>query len=170
MTFESSKIIPDIVDQVTKTKIKMDIKYKYDHVENGVSLPPHHAHDMPTVQLTGTEENKLYTLIMSDPDPPDPEQPVFREWLHWIVANIPGGVDASAAKGTEITSYMGPAPPIGTHRYVFMMFEQPNQESLQISDPSAAHKNGRKNFNTRHFATKFELGDPVACCYFLSHK
>ncbi len=28
---------------------------------------------------------------------------------------------------------MGPAPPIGTHRYVFMLFQQPNQEPLQAS-------------------------------------
>jgi phosphatidylethanolamine-binding protein len=43
---------------------------------------------------------------MSDPDPPDPAKPVFKEWLHWIVANIPGGAEANAAKGTEITPYM----------------------------------------------------------------
>lgn len=170
MTLESSKIIPDVVDNVKKTNIKMDVKYKYDHVENGVTMKPEHAHSTPAVHLTGTDNSKLYTVVMSDPDPPDPAKPVFREWLHWIVANIPGAADAEAAKGTEITSYMGPAPPIGTHRYAFLLFEQPNQEPLQVEDPSGGQKDGRKNFNTRQFAKKYGLGDPVAATYFLSHK
>ena len=42
---------------------------------------------------------------MPDPDPPDPAAPVYREWLHWIVTNIPGA-EADAAKGTEVTPYM----------------------------------------------------------------
>lgn len=133
---------------------------------------------------------------MSDPDPPDPAKPVFREWLHWIVANIPGADGGEAAKGTEVTPYMyvfeafvyflsnaflilinvlcsqrrGPSPPIGTHRYAFLLFEQPNQEPLQINDPSGGQKNGRKNFNSRQFAEQYGLGDPVAATYFLSHK
>lgn len=102
-----NQIIGDVVDRVQKTNIKIDVKYKYDHVENGVTLTPHHAHSNPAVYLKGTERNKLYTLIMSDPDPPDPAKPIYREWLHWIVTNIPGAEgEADAAQGTEITHYM----------------------------------------------------------------
>ena len=36
-------IIGDVLDRVQKTNIKMDVKYKYDHVENGVKLDPHHV-------------------------------------------------------------------------------------------------------------------------------
>ena len=68
------------------------------------------------------------------------------------------------------SKFRGPAPPIGTHRYAFLLFEQPNQSPLQVTDPSGGRSDGRKNFNTRQFAKKYGLGDPVAATYFLSHK
>jgi hypothetical protein len=46
MTLESSKIIGDVVDHVKKTNIKMDVKYKYDHVENGVTMKPEHVSEI----------------------------------------------------------------------------------------------------------------------------
>lgn len=64
----------------------------------------------------------------------------------------------------------GPAPPEGTHRYAFLLFKQPNQEPLQVSDPSGGESMGRKGFNTRSFAEKHGLGHPVAATFFLSHK
>ncbi len=38
---------------------------------------------------------------MSDPDAPSPEHPSHREWLHWIVADIPGGAK-DIAEGTQV--------------------------------------------------------------------
>jgi phosphatidylethanolamine-binding protein (PEBP) family uncharacterized protein len=35
---------------------------------------------------------KRYTLLMVDPDAPSPDNPAMREWLHWIVTNIPGAL------------------------------------------------------------------------------
>lgn len=60
MTLESSKIIPDVVDHVKKTKIKMDIKYKYDHVENGVTLRPDHVRESFKILIYGSFCIKLY--------------------------------------------------------------------------------------------------------------
>lgn len=34
----------------------------------------------------------------------------------------------------QITSWRGPAPPIGTHRYIFLLYQQPNQEPLQVGE------------------------------------
>jgi phosphatidylethanolamine-binding protein (PEBP) family uncharacterized protein len=36
------------------------------------------------------DANKLFTLVMVDPDAPSPDHPTMAQWLHWIVANIPG--------------------------------------------------------------------------------
>lgn len=49
-----------------------------------------------------------------------------------------------------------------------MLFRQPNQEPLQVEDPSGGHGGGRKHFNTRTFAQEHNLKDPVAVTYFLS--
>ncbi|XP_020268512.1 homeobox-leucine zipper protein HOX3-like [Asparagus officinalis] len=32
---------------------------------------------------------------MTDPDAPSPSDPTMREWVHWVVINIPGGTDSS---------------------------------------------------------------------------
>jgi phosphatidylethanolamine-binding protein (PEBP) family uncharacterized protein len=37
-----------------------------------------------------SDEHAYYTLIMTDPDAPTRESAKFREWLHWMVVNIPG--------------------------------------------------------------------------------
>lgn len=69
------------------------------------------------------DKEKLYTLIMSDPDAPSRAEPKFREFFHWGVINIPGS-DISA--GREIVGFIGSGPPRGTglHRYVFVVYEQ----------------------------------------------
>ena len=43
--------------------------------------------------------------LQVDPDAPSPDNPKFRYFLHWIVANIPG-VDVQ--RGDVIVDYMGP--------------------------------------------------------------
>lgn len=120
------------------------------------------AHAEPKVEIEGAAPADLYTLIASDPDAPDPDNPIRREYLHWIVTNIGGN---NVASGNPVTSYMGPAPPIGTHRYVFALFKQPNQTPLQIKEPDS-----RANFVMREFAKQYSLGEPVAATYFLSTK
>eukprot|EP00268_Persea_americana_P019332 TRINITY_DN19902_c0_g1_i3.p1 TRINITY_DN19902_c0_g1~~TRINITY_DN19902_c0_g1_i3.p1 ORF type:complete len:107 (-),score=10.60 TRINITY_DN19902_c0_g1_i3:236-556(-) len=99
---------------------------------------------------------------MTDPDAPSPSEPTMRELIHWMVANIPGGTDAS--QGKEVLGYMGPCPPVGIHRYVFILFRQ-EASTIAVDPPSA-----RNNFSTREFADRNRLGLPVAAVYFNAHK
>lgn len=98
---------------------------------------------------------------MTDPDAPSPSDPTMREYLHWIVTNIPGGTDAN--KGEEVVEYMGPRPPVGIHRYVLVLFEQKTR--VHAEGPGE-----RANFNTRAFAAAHELGLPTAVVYFNAQK
>lgn len=100
---------------------------------------------------------------MADPDAPSPSEPTFREWLHWIVTDIPEGGDAS--QGREMVEYMGPKPPAGIHRYVFTLFRQKEAEQVPHKPPQ-----GRSNFKTRQFASDNGLDLPVAALYFNSQK
>ncbi|XP_020089057.1 protein MOTHER of FT and TFL1 homolog 1-like [Ananas comosus] len=104
----------------------------------------------------------LLVVIMTDPDAPSPSEPTMREWIHWMVVNIPGGKDPS--QGQEVVEYMGPQPPVGIHRYVLVLFEQKSQLA-SVASPAA-----RPNFNTRVFAAQHDLGLPVAAVYFNSQK
>ncbi|KAH7709778.1 Phosphatidylethanolamine-binding protein PEBP [Aphelenchoides avenae] len=69
------------------------------------------------------EDDQLYTLVMVDPDAPTHTEPTLREYLHWLVVNIPGN---DVKKGTELAGYYGPQPPrnSGQHRYVLLVYKQ----------------------------------------------
>ena len=53
-------------------------------VAEGCQLTPAGCREQPAVCWAG-EPGKLYTVILSDPDAPNPAEPKFAEWLHWCV-------------------------------------------------------------------------------------
>ncbi|GIY38926.1 OV-16 antigen [Caerostris extrusa] len=67
----------------------------------------------------------FYTLVMFDPDAPDPQKPVFSHFLHWLVMNIPG---TNLHSGKVIIDYMRPSPPpySNAHRYILLVYQQPS--------------------------------------------
>jgi len=61
--------------------------------------------------LYKTSSSRSAVSNIVDPDAPSRADPVFREWLHWCVVNIPG---ADISKGQVLSDYMGSGPPKGT--------------------------------------------------------
>jgi Raf kinase inhibitor-like YbhB/YbcL family protein len=81
-------------------------------------------------------DTKSLALIVDDPDAPDPAAPKL-SWVHWVLYNIPpqtrqlhaGIREADLPPGTQAglndwknTSYRGPCPPVGQHRYVHKLY------------------------------------------------
>ncbi len=79
---------------------------------------------------------KSLVLIVDDPDAPDPAKPRMT-WVHWVLYNIPAtasglpeavsadALPAGTLTGTtdfKKTSYGGPCPPIGRHRYFHKLY------------------------------------------------
>jgi Raf kinase inhibitor-like YbhB/YbcL family protein len=82
--------------------------------------PPLHLEHIP-------QGTKSLALIIEDPDAPS------GLWIHWMVWNINSHQTEIAENSTpkeamvgrnnfERTSYGGPCPPSGTHRYIFRLF------------------------------------------------
>lgn len=69
------------------------------------------------------ENDKLYTIIMVDPDAPIAKEN-NAEYLHWLIVNISNKND----NGDVINKYIGPNPPkgTGTHHYYICVFVQNN--------------------------------------------
>lgn len=67
--------------------------------------------------------------------------------------------------GKELVEYMGPKPPTGIHRYVFVIFKQNGTLAATARPPDV-----RNNFSTRQFAAENELGLPVGAVYFNAQK
>lgn len=95
--------------------IGLTIKYENKSIINNVSLPPFKTQIKPDF-LFNMEPNKLYTLIMYDPDAP------AGDYIHWIITNISN----NNKLGNNLLVYKGPSPPkdTGIHRYIFLVYEQ----------------------------------------------
>lgn len=91
----------------------------------------------PPLQWSGVPTGtRSLTLIVDDPDAPDPAAPKMT-WVHWVLYNIPveGQGLSEAVAPTSLpagtlqgvndwkrTGYGGPCPPIGRHRYFFKLY------------------------------------------------
>ncbi|XP_057858048.1 CEN-like protein 1 [Cryptomeria japonica] len=158
---KSAGVIGDVVDVFTPS-VKMSVVYNTNmEVHNGFEFMPSSITSSPQVQLLDTDPATFFTLIMTDPDSPSPSDPSGREYLHWIVSDIPG--TKSNSFGREIVSYENPRAIIGIHRYVFVLFKQNGRGTV---DPPQS----RQHFKTRQFAERNGLGSPVAVVYFNARK
>jgi Raf kinase inhibitor-like YbhB/YbcL family protein len=125
---------------------------------NNAQIPVRYTCDglniSPPLQWTGIPPGtKSLVLIIDDPDAPDPAAPK-RVWVHWILYNIPSDISLlpegitpqALPKGIlqgrndgKKTSYGGPCPPIGCHRYFHKLYaldtilpdlKQPTKQTL----------------------------------------
>ncbi|KAF3332728.1 protein MOTHER of FT and TF 1-like protein [Carex littledalei] len=91
------RVIGDVVDLFVPTIDMSSITYGTKQINKGCDIKPSMAADAPTVNIAG-KTSDLYTLVMTDPDAPSPSDPTMKEWLHWLVVNMPGGTDPSQGK------------------------------------------------------------------------
>lgn len=61
----------------------------------------------------GASSSASYTLILTDPDAPTPDDPKFAFWRHWILTGLqPLSGDSGQVAVTKgpVTEYLGPGP------------------------------------------------------------
>ncbi|XP_072964157.1 protein VERNALIZATION 3 isoform X2 [Typha angustifolia] len=138
------RVVGDVLDPFTRTTT-LKVTYGSKEVTNGREFKPSQVIHQPRVE------------VMVDPDAPSPSDPNLREYLHWLVTDIPG--TTGAAFGQEVMCYESPRPTMGIHRFVFVLFQQLGRQTVYAPG-------WRQNFNTRDFAELYNLGSPVAAIYF----
>lgn len=109
----------------------------------------------PPLKWTGIPAGtKSPSLIVNDPDAPDPAAPK-RSWVHWVLYNLPvestglaegvGRTDLPAGTLEGLNDwkkpgYGGPCPPVGKHRSFFKLYalagvledlDQPTKQALE---------------------------------------
>lgn len=102
---------------------------------------------------------------MVDPDAPSRANPTVGQVLHWLVVNIQFN---RIANGKTMAGYRGSGPPEGTglHRYIFLVYKQPERLEPEEAVISKTSRNGRLNFKIRDYAKKYNLGEPIAANYY----
>ncbi|KIY45108.1 PEBP-like protein [Fistulina hepatica ATCC 64428] len=136
---------------------------RYDH--NRIAVQPGRFLDAQQTNLPPHlfanvfhTETRLYTLLMVDPDVPDPTSESFTSYLHWLVPNIP--LSASNGRMPRIpakvpASYVPPHPQKGTpyHRYVLLLLPQPCAIDIAVISEEQ-----RLGFDVRAFVKQYGLG------------
>ena len=159
------QVVPDVIDQ--PPPFTAEVKYSSGMLMMmGAELTPTQVKDIPDFVIWPhdfLEPDTYYTLCLTDPDAPSREEPKFREFLHWLIVNIPASGQLSS--GQTLVEYVGSGPPQGTglHRYVLLVYRQPDglisYDEKHVSNRS---REGRRSFQIRAFAEKYKLGQPVA--------
>ncbi|XP_062189814.1 protein FLOWERING LOCUS T 1-like isoform X1 [Phragmites australis] len=153
------RVIGDVVDPFVR-RVPLRVAYAAREVSNGCELRPSAIAGQPRVEVGGPDMRTFYTLnlqVMVDPDAPSPSDPNLREYLHWLVTDIPA--TTGVFFGTEVVCYESPRPVLGIHRVVFLLFQQFGRQTVYTPG-------WRQNFSTRDFAELYNLGLPVAAVYF----
>eukprot|EP00271_Cylindrocystis_brebissonii_P000656 TRINITY_DN107_c0_g1_i1.p1 TRINITY_DN107_c0_g1~~TRINITY_DN107_c0_g1_i1.p1 ORF type:complete len:185 (+),score=31.51 TRINITY_DN107_c0_g1_i1:273-827(+) len=166
---EEWKVIPDVLDAF-RPQVLAEIVYGSTPVITGSALRIEGTQDCPQFRWKDTSgsSSDLYTLALVDPDAPKPQEPSMREYVHWIVANIPASFSAQCQdfrkESTEVLPYKGPAPIAGNHRYIFVLYKQ-SKRLDSLPSPSE-----RTNFTLRSYAKENGLGTPIFADMFFCEK
>ncbi|CAG5049621.1 unnamed protein product [Parnassius apollo] len=158
-SFAENAVVSDVVPVAPTALLKVTYPSGVE-VKEGNELTPTQVKDQPTVSWDA-EQNAFYTVAMTDPDAPSRKEPKFREWHHWLVGNVPG---SDVSKGDVLSAYVGSGPPPGTglHRYVFLVYKQPDKIAFDEKRLTNTSADGRGGFSIAKFAEKYNLGNPVA--------
>lgn len=122
----------------------------------------------PDIYFSAAYKSKLYALVMVDPDAPSRANPTKANWRHWLLVDIQGtSLKKGQIKGTTLTEYHPPTPPrnSGFHRYQFMLFEQPLNAQVTLTELEKAN---RGNWDLEAFIKRTGLGAPVATVQYLT--
>lgn len=148
----------------------LSVEYKNASVTPNATLKAGDTHNVaPKVTLTGIPANgQKYTLIMTDPDALSRKEPIYREYIHWVVSDITAeSLAQGAIDGTTQIGYAGVGAPhaSGPHRYVQLLFAQPDGADCSGLADAFAGRGGKK---ACVIAKAAGLGPVVAANFFQS--
>ncbi|KAI0051554.1 PEBP-like protein [Auriscalpium vulgare] len=139
--------------------------------------------NIPIEQAEATGEDApvdlSYTLVMLDPDAPGRSDFRFRSFRHWVVTGLTArseGISETAdftalqTKASATTYYApGARAGSGTHRYTFLLFQEPSGFALPPDAPEhRSEKDDRKTWNAVEFGRRYGL-TLVGASFFLVH-
>lgn len=86
--------IPDVFSDPFRVTIPLTVTFGGDVVNDGNMMTARQVHVPPTITYNPKENTSetpsYYALVIIDPDAPSPKNPIYREFVHWVVVNIPG--------------------------------------------------------------------------------
>ncbi|KAI2618009.1 putative protease inhibitor [Hypomontagnella submonticulosa] len=150
---------------------------KHANVQPGDYIPKADATSEPELSFASLSPDKTYLVIGIDLDAPFPSFAFLGPILHWIQPGLKtseeGGVSLKSAD-PFIANYAAPGPPPGSspHRYVFLLYEQPEGfDGKKYAPPNGKNLGigGRMRWNLDAWEKDAKLGPVLAVNYFTSN-
>ncbi|KAM0697386.1 hypothetical protein Q7P36_002239 [Cladosporium allicinum] len=166
--FYEAKIVPDLVPQFKPT-LEVYVDYNGEKVDfgntfNTLETTPEPNFSIIRERLYNPSTTK-YTLIMADPDAPNPAAPILKDFLHWIVSDVQPQCITTQKRKT-VAPYMLPTPlSVAEHRYTFLVYRQPPN---YVPPPSLNYLPGaRAGFDLNAYVKEAKLEGPIGGNYYL---
>ncbi|KAL2867777.1 YbhB/YbcL family Raf kinase inhibitor-like protein [Aspergillus lucknowensis] len=151
----SAPLIPDTFTPSTELGITFGEKavslgnlFRVSEVKAAPTISFARENDVP--------DSRSYTLILIDPDAPTPDDPKFAYWRHWVVSGLK---PAAEATGSTLTEYLGPGPKDDSrpHRYLFLLFREPERLTLAKEDVGGEEFVQRRSFKAAEWTAQHGL-------------
>ncbi|KAJ5851644.1 Phosphatidylethanolamine-binding protein PEBP [Penicillium soppii] len=148
---------------------------KHENVQPGTYIPRQDAQEVPKLSFSGATPNNKYVIVSLDIDAPFPSFGILGPILHWIQSDVKvTGTSSLEFDAPFVANYIGPAPPPGSspHRYIFFLYEQPEDFNLKDHAPADGQKlanMSRMRYDLDAWAKEIKLGPLVAFNYFVSN-
>jgi hypothetical protein len=132
------------------------------------------AQTAPEISYSVSDPSITYMVVGLDLDAPFPSFSVLGPALHWIQPGLTAGPDNRLTSNEPfVANYIGPAPPpkSAPHRYVFILFEQPNGFDGQKYAPAGGAPLSmwpRIRYDLDAWQKTAKLSEPLAVNYFVS--
>ncbi len=147
--------LTDVIHDSFIMSVPLTVTYQGVAARDGNELAPRQVMKPPVIAFKATK-NRNYTLVMIDPDAPSRHEPIYREFVHWVVVNMPGSNET-------VASYNGAAPSYnsGLHRYFFFLYEQPSEFSSSHVSKLKEYFVRRGGFTLERWAENMGFGKPI---------
>ncbi|KAL4874582.1 phosphatidylethanolamine-binding protein [Aspergillus karnatakaensis] len=161
----SAPLIPDTF----KPSTQLNIAFGDKAIEHGNLFRVSEVKAAPSIQFDkepNASGSQTYTLLLIDPDAPTPDDPKFAYWRHWVVSGLKAGEKVENV--TALTEYLGPGPKDDSrpHRYLLLLFREPEGLSLTKEDVGGEEFVQRRSFKAAEWVQAHGL-ELVAVNWFL---
>ncbi|KAL4924130.1 YbhB/YbcL family Raf kinase inhibitor-like protein [Aspergillus undulatus] len=114
----------------------------------------------PTISFAseaGSSGSETYALLLIDPDAPTPDDPKFAYWRHWVISGLKPGEKIDNVPA--LTEYLGPGPKDDSrpHRYLFLLFREPEGLALSREDVGGEEFVQRRSFKAAEWVQQHGL-------------
>ncbi|KAG9198811.1 hypothetical protein G6514_009361 [Epicoccum nigrum] len=163
-SLKSASLLPSkLIPADFNPTYNLTITYPSKSPSNGSLVRVSDVAEKPTVVFSAISSDDAtstpsLTLLLLDPDAPTPDDPKFAFWRHWVITSIPAGA-REVAEGKELTRYLAPGPKdeSGPHRYLFLLFKEPEGFEVGRGDVGGEEFVERRSFPAGEWVGRYGL-------------